>query len=255
MSCAAPTIQSIGPPPTAHATRIVGLMLEHLHRDHQAARARLKGILNPRQLGTPVGQMRVFERLKRAAGDTAIDLKIKTGKRGKFLMMLAAWAPATPDGFPVEDGPLPHGAGIMALTASYRIEHREPTTHGGATLTVSRHALVRLAERADVRDIPEMLQAIRSLWAVAMALMAEPNEVWRHPPRRAGWQVPVAEGVAVLIPHRDGTCLAVPTILGREMADEKAIAASLAIVGPRTSLSNVERVDMAEAIEPVRTSR
>ena len=47
----------------------------------------------------------------------------------------------------------------MALTASYRIEHREPTTHGGATLTVSRHALVRLAERADVRDIPEMLQA------------------------------------------------------------------------------------------------
>ena len=57
------------------------------------------------------------------------------------------------------------------------------------------------------------------------------------------------------IPHRDGTCLAVPTILGREMADEKAIAASLAIVGPRTSLSNVERVDMAEAIEPVRTSR
>ena len=61
--------------------------------------------------------------------------------------------------------------------------------------------------------------------------------------------------VAVLIPHRASTCLAVPTILGLEMADEKAIAASLAIVGPRTSLSNVERADMAEAIEPVRTSR
>ena len=207
MSIVAPTIQSIGPPPTAHATRIVGLMLERLHRDHQAARARLKGILNPRQLGTPVGQMRVFERLKRAAGDTAIDLKNyirKKKKRGKFLLMLASWAPATPDGFPIEDESLPHGAGLMALTASYRIERHELATHGGATLTVSRHALVRLAERADVRDVPEMLQAIRSLWAVAMALMAEPNEVWRHPPRRAGWQVPVAEGVAVLIPHRDG---------------------------------------------------
>ena len=115
-------------------------MLEHLHRDHQAARARLKGVLNPKQLGTPVGQLRTLERVRRAAGDTAIDLKIKTGKRGKFLMMLAAGAPATPDGFPIEDGPLPQGAGLMALTASYRIERHELATHGGATLTVSRHA-------------------------------------------------------------------------------------------------------------------
>ena len=251
---APPLIQSIGAPPERHCVRVVGLMLERLHRDHQAARARLKGILNPRQLGTPVGQMRVFERLKRAAGSTAIDLRLETGKRARFTIMLAAWAPATPDGYPIDDDTLPHGAGLLALTATYRIERRELVTHGGAILTISRHALIRMAERADVRDIPEMLQTVRSLWAVAMALMGAPDKAWRNPPR-AGWQVPVAEGLAVLIPHRDGTCLAVPTILGREMADEKAIAATIAIIGPRTSLSNVERADMAGALDPARASR
>jgi hypothetical protein len=254
MSIVAPTIQSIGPPPTAHATRIVGLMLERLHRDHQAARARLKGILNPRQLGTPVGQMRVFERLKRAAGDTAIDLKIKTGKRGKFLLMLASWAPATPDGFPIEDESLPHGAGLMALTASYRIERHELATHGGATLTVSRHALVRMAERADVRDIPEMLTIVRSLWAVATALQHAPGEAWKTPPRR-GWQTPVSEGIAVLIPHRDGTCLAVPTILGQEMGNAAAIAATMSLIAPLVTVSHVERAGTAEALDPARASR
>ena len=251
---ALPQITSIGPPPTLHAQRIVGLMLEHLHQTRRGARDHLAGILKSRQLGTPVGQARVFKRVQLAAGDTAIDLRLETGKRGRFVLIVATWATVGPDGLLADDGPLPHGAGIVAMTAVYRAKNYVPDTRGGATLTISRHALVRMAERADVRTVPELLTVVRSLWAVGLALQTEPNELWRNPPR-AGWQIPLGDGVAVLIPHRDDTHLIVPTVLSRQMGDEAAIAATMAIIGPRTSLSNVERADMAEAIEPVRASR
>ena len=239
MPIVAPMIQSIGPPPEIHCRRIVGLMLVHLHQTRREARARLAGILKSKQLGTPTGQQRVFKRVRKAAGDTTIDLRLETGTRGRFVLTVATWATVGPDGLLADDGLLPHGAGIVAMTAVYRAKNHLPDTRGGATLTISRHALVRMAERADVRTVPELLTVVRSLWAVGLALQTEPNELWRNPPR-AGWQIPLGDGVAVLIPHHDGSHLAVPTVLGRQMADELAIAATIAIIGPRTSLSNVE---------------
>ena len=244
----APRIQSIGAPSPQHASRIVGEMLAYLYARRREIQPKLTGVFDPAQFGSVIGQQRTFERFKRAAGSTALYLHLQTGKRARGRITLAEWTLATPEGKVVDDGPLPLGAGIAGIMSTYRIEHHRPAIRRGRVLTVSRHALIRLAERGDVRTVDELLLSIMSLWACSFAILFGSDDVWSNPPRGGAWQVPVAaDAVAVLAPHRDGSrCLAALTVLDRSMANETAIAASLALVEPRTTLTTTEAAALAQ---------
>ena len=176
-----------------------------------------------------------FKRFKRLAGPTALELKIAPAKRGKFLLSFTEWA-LYRDGAIVESAVLPPGAGIAAMTTIMRAANYQSEEIDAVLLSVSRHALVRLAERADVRTVDEMLACIGSLWAVTMALMVAPDDAWLKPPHGGSWQIPVADGVAVLKPNENGLRqLVVVSVLGPEMANDAAVQATMALIAPRTT--------------------
>jgi hypothetical protein len=244
---AEPKITSVGPPSSQHATRIVGFMLDHLHSRRMAIQPTLNGIIVPSRMGTPVGQMRVFERLKRAMGGTALDLHITTAKRGRFLLMTTEWQPIA-NGSLIKSGALPPNAGLAAVTAFITAVRHQGRGKSETPLVVTRHALARMAERAEVRTIEDMLDGVRDLWKAAGVIMSAPDEAWRQPPRGNAWQVPVAGGVAVLAPNDDGSRqLAAVTVLTYEMASRAAFVATNAIVAAAKAVidARVRAVDEA----------
>ena len=95
---AAPTIQSLGPPPDLHAERIVRAMLEWAHADRARMHENAKGALDLRQMGTPTGQWRAVERFRKAAGDSLLDIHLHRAKRGKFVLVVTDWQIFDPAG-------------------------------------------------------------------------------------------------------------------------------------------------------------
>ena len=79
-------------------------MVEHLHARRLLLEPPLKGLLDPAQLGTPIGQKRVFDRFRRAAGELALELTLQTGKRGRFMLLFASWAAAGAIGAVIDEG-------------------------------------------------------------------------------------------------------------------------------------------------------
>ena len=82
---------------------------------------------------------------------------------------------------------------------------------------MTRHACVRLAQRANVRTTSDLINAARQLWLAPFKLMSErlPNDNWLDPPGDA-WRLPLADGgpVAVLEPDMNGARrLVVKTVL------------------------------------------
>jgi hypothetical protein len=80
-----PVIASPGPPPERHAARIVVETCRWLH----AEELRLGQLTNeqiPRtRMGTPTAQIKFAQRLVKAAGKALVEIKLKPGKRGKFV--------------------------------------------------------------------------------------------------------------------------------------------------------------------------
>jgi hypothetical protein len=230
---AAPAITSVGPPPERHCVRVVGEMLAFLHQRRMKLQPGLEGALDPRRMGNPTAQMRQFEKFRRLAGPTALDLQLTPAKRGKFLLSFTEWALYC-DGAVVENAVLPPGAGIAAVTTVFSAANYRSEEISAALLVASRHSLDRLAERADVRTVDELLACIRSLWAVTTALMLAPDDAWLRPPHGGAWQVPIANGIAVLKPNEDGSrSLVVVSILSPEMANPAALAATEALIATR----------------------
>ena len=139
------------------------------------------------------------------------------------------------DDVEIDSDVLPSGAGLAAVTTIYTGRHYRGVSTTGSPMTASGHALDRLAERGNVRTVDEMLAAIRSLWACALAIILAPDDAWHSPPHGGAWQVPVSAGVAVLAPHKNGSKrLAAVTVLSPEMANEAAVRATEALLAALT---------------------
>ena len=86
MSRAAPTIAltaAIAGVPDRHCERVVKNMLEFLGAENKRLWAGAVGSLHTSQMGNPVGQQRAVARFRRAVGDLALDVRLKSGRRGR----------------------------------------------------------------------------------------------------------------------------------------------------------------------------
>jgi hypothetical protein len=206
----APRITSVGPPPERHAERIADEMILWLHGRQQEIWVKAKGSLRTSQMGNPVGQTRAVARMRERLGDLVLALKLKTGKRGKFELQMITWTiwdPARKDR-PKFGAPLPPQASLGVL---YAAADRSLDWRGSIPVIVTRHALVRMAERAGMRTVEDLYVALISLWSGFCDLLflgldvdngEVLNRVFDPPPQ--GWRVPFGDGFAVAVMSRDG---------------------------------------------------
>lgn len=83
----------VGPPPERHAARVVGEMVRWLAGERARLSAELLAVLlNSRsRFGSPVAQRRLADRLRRAGGKAILDLRLRPGKRGNFILAIVEW--------------------------------------------------------------------------------------------------------------------------------------------------------------------
>jgi hypothetical protein len=219
MNAAAPQIQSAGPPPLRHAERVTSEMLAFLHGQHPQLFARAHGVINLRQMGSLKGQQRTADRLNKALGPLSLGVYLSQVKRGRGTLMFADWSTWDPLAGAEADSarPPPPLAWLVAYLNIYRVANYQIDVRSNARLLVSRHAIIRLAQRADVRTINDLIAAMRELWQATFHLMARDLDGWTKPPDGI-WRIPVGDAIAILEPDRDGAArLVCKTILDASM--------------------------------------
>lgn len=230
-----PKIESIGPPPEIHAKRVTELMLAHLQARRNQMLVNVKP-LSSASMGNPVGQHRTVERMRKDLGDGLLDLRVRTGKRNRYHIQLIDWGlwdfiadRLVPD----ETSHAPHSAWLAVVVNDMigRGPGRPMDTGAYAPLLVTRHALLRLAMRANVRTISDLLSALQGLWLLSCRLAKQyPDDIgWLKPRQHIAanqWTLPIYENdpnsaVAVLEPHADGAPrLVVVTVLDANMVTD-----------------------------------
>ena len=229
-----PAISSIGPPPERHAERIVGEMLAWLHVENHRLWQILAGSLDLNQMGNPVGQERAVRRFRDKAKPLLLDFRLVTGKRGKYKLTLVTWEIWDVVNHRVADasGLLPP-YGCLAVGFAQKRGRGWPDGKAidrwrySTTLIISRHACLRLAMRAEVKTVPDLLAAVRELWETVAVFVNElPDEEvvrekegdeerrwWQTAPPE-GWRLTMPRGtVAVVGQYNDSPRLVVKTIL------------------------------------------
>ena len=237
----APVIRSVGPPPDAHAQRIVHEMLRWLHTERARLSWRCTEMIDVGQMGSLVGQQRVTERVRKTMGSLALDIRLAPGKRGKFTLMVVDWTIVDAEtGKAAEDdgAPTPDRAWLGAVMSLYTGLHHRPVTHVKMPLVVSHHACVRLAQRAGVRTVGDMIVAMRELWRAVFILMDRcKDDVWLDPPN-CGWHVPikVGETLSVVVLERDKSTeknrhrLVAVTVLDESMVTREKLGPTQAVL-------------------------
>ena len=201
-----PVIESIGPPPEAHAQRIAGEMARWLIAQGEKRWKAMSEIVKTAKDGNPTAQWRFARRLAKAAGPAVFDVGVATGKRGKYTMRFSCWT-GWVNGKPTADvAKLPDrpwlGIGWMTVTnkGNYQADFDDYIW-----LLINHHAMARLAERCGART---PLQLVNILGKLSKAFMeyaiahTEPGEKADIPPE--GWRVPFEGGVAVISTDTEG---------------------------------------------------
>lgn len=163
-----PEIASIGAPPERHADRVVAEMLRFIAREHADPLKRIGSAINHNRAGNPVAQQRMCEAIRRAGGDTVIDVElVKAGKRGRFVIAFYDWCPwdearqaEIRPGDPIPDKPWL----ACNLNLIYGRAGNGWEVDASHILFITHHALSRLAQRCDARTVDDMIAATKALW-------------------------------------------------------------------------------------------
>ena len=154
---------------------------------------------------------------RHALGPLLLAHYLTPGKRGHFKAAWTFWTLWDPiKDIIVKPGePVPHKAGLAAVFTSLEGPGYEPNFTSYAVFVASRHACIRLAQRAGVRTCEDLLHAMRELWHVAEQLIGECNPGGEQRPLRPGQP---DSPVAVFEPHHTFELMVVKTILDAKMA-------------------------------------
>jgi hypothetical protein len=213
----APRITSIGPPPERHAERIVDEMILWLHGRQQEIWVKAKGSLRTKQLGNPVGQTRAVARMREALGDMVLALDLQTGKRGRFVLQMIAWTvwDSARNASVELDAPPPAYASLGVV---YATTDRTREWRGTIPLVVTRHALVRLAERAGMRTVEDLYDALLLIWRGFCDILSSGddnalarNRTFNPPPQ--GWRVPLRHGFGVAVMSKNDAAADEPRLV------------------------------------------
>jgi hypothetical protein len=207
----APVIQSLGAPPDRHAERIVDEMLTWLHTRQREIWPRAKGSLRTQQMGNPTGQARAVERMRKAMGDLVLELKLNPGKRGRYELYMVNWVVVDTLRNKIADLMEPPPA-LSALALTLAMSDRAQEWRSSVPLIVTRHAIIRLAQRAEMRTVEDLYKALRMLWWALYDLVIKDvasgrspdNATWCEPPD-CGWRLRLDNGaIAVVGRDEDG---------------------------------------------------
>jgi hypothetical protein len=205
------------PVPIRHSDRIIAEMLRYIAREHAGTFSRVIAAIKGDRCGGPKAQARTVERVRRIAGETLLDVQLTPGKRGHFKIALADWV-AWHEGQGCEigpDDPLPLKPWLACgITFVEGKGGGRRSAKGHYSLMLTHHSLSRLAQRAGVRSVPELIGAVRAVWGAYydFRLRSTPGT-----PTPTGTHLPFKlasgrEAVAITKRYPDGGSLVVTVI-------------------------------------------
>ena len=198
-------------------------------------------------MGSIKGQQRIAAKLRELMKGLALEIRLEPKKRGGFVLDIASWFiwDVMKAKVVESDSPIPHNVSLACVLTSYTGKNYVAKATSCTPLVVTRHACMRLAQRAGVRTVEDLLMTMGVLWGSTTALMIMlGDEVW-NPPRKC-WFIPIKTiggetmAVAVLEKCRSGKDrLIITTILqpGMDGADEGIIATYNAVKAARSGKS------------------
>jgi hypothetical protein len=215
-----PVIQSVDLPPEKHADRVVAEMLRFIAREQQARRARNRLVQKAMPDGSPKAQARMVEGIRRSGGPAVIDVKLTSGKRGRYLIAIYDWC-VWDEQRSIEINPgdvIPDKPWLACnVTGIAGVGDGEPRVEGHNVLFVTHHALSRLAQRCGARTVDDLIAAAKALWRAYYAYrMTMPPGVSTPDGMRIAVDLPAGMGraVAVTRQHEEGGLIVATIIEG-----------------------------------------
>jgi hypothetical protein len=246
---APPKITAIDEVPDRHAERVVWEMLQYLHAGQTERWARAKGAIRTSQMGSVVGQQRAVARFTETVGDLALRVELNPAKRGRYLLRVISWIAYNPltDACVLPGEPLPPQAQLGVIISFGSGRNHRPVWDSGMPLVISRHAMARLAQRANVRTINDLLLSVRELWDAAEGLLMRmvctglenarranthismpdiidaDGDAWFEAIPAEGLRLPLSNDCVAVVAHADAgkRLLIVRTVLGAGMLNEE----------------------------------
>jgi hypothetical protein len=157
-------------------------------------RSQVERALSRSGMGNPKAQARFEDRIRRdpIAGRWLLHFTVIPGKRGRYGMRAAYWTLVRPEdaGEIAASDPIPERPWLSCVLTEVWAKDREKD-RDLRLVTLTHHAMQRLAERCEARTVEELLVALVELAS------------WRldavNPDRSVKYRVPVAGGQGVAI--------------------------------------------------------
>ena len=188
-------------PEDRHAERIVGEMVAFLDTLNDEALPRLAEAMRAPIGGSIKAQQRFIGRIEDARAPSVIDITATLGKRCKFTFVISMWI--------CDDRRNVYVHRLLAVGDGPRGVKR---THR-RLWRMSRHALVRLVQRAECHDALKLLDAMRALAWPVLEAMAHANLAEGD---GKVLKVPFAHGVAIVEWPMESETAVVKTVLPLE---------------------------------------
>jgi hypothetical protein len=192
---ALPVIKSIGPPPERHCERMAVEFARWLVAQEHRYYPAWADALDTRNDGNPKGQMKMVERLAKAAGPMLLDNSLAPGKRRKYTLALHRLIGWDKGGMIEIGAPIPAAPWLAVIVEQIVCSHAAIDQNYTVTALISQHAIARLAERCGARDPLDVIEIARTM---SLAIIKRLKKTYRDEMPLGGWRVPFKGGIAIV---------------------------------------------------------
>jgi hypothetical protein len=163
-------IHSVGPPPSAHASRVVANMLKHLASRHATLYSIIEGIANDPHVrdGNPKAQRRLEQKIRNVG---SVHTHLVPGKRGVYTLKVFMWIGYNPftNKIITVDDELPPKPWLSHFCYEISGQGKCLVRYVGySILMITHHSLQRCAERWQVKSVNDLERVVETISVVAM---------------------------------------------------------------------------------------
>lgn len=216
--------------PERHAARVVTemcywLLAEHARLTNETCAAIRRG---RGHFGNPKAQQRLINRMRKASGNSVLDIHLYPGKRGRFAYTEVDWITFDPHRNCVMNfgDPMPERPWLICRRMDFffdpKREDMEPRYR--RIFFITHHAAMRLAMRCGARTPDDLIKAMKEVWLTMKQRVDEADEATgggddKAITKRVNWNsVPVAGGTGVFEFSEKYDGLVMTTVLEAGMA-------------------------------------
>jgi hypothetical protein len=181
-------------------------LVKEEHRYYPAWRA----AFDTRNDGNPKGQMKLVERLAKAAGPFLLDNSLLPGKRRKYTLRLHRLIGWDKGGMIEIGAPIPAAPWLAVIVERIVCSYASIDQNYTVTALISQHAIARLAERCGARDPHDVIEIARIM---SLAIIKRLRNTYRNEMPADGWHVPFEGGIAIVRFDSDSGNPLVTTVL------------------------------------------